>query len=205
MTFPLDTFQDRLRAVVPGGVAVTATTNPKGVSVLWATLADARDLRGAAALIKSLGGRLSTITAFQPKPVEAPPAAATAEGEGAAPLPAADDGTPKALAIDGHVHELAYHFDLDGDTVTLIVLLPGEGAEIDSLTPLFRSANWSERELMEIYAVRINGHPDPRRLFLDESVDAAVLERLIPFSTLVNAASTKSLWEKVLSKKGGQA
>ena len=47
------------------------------------------------------------------------------------------------------------------------------------------------------------GHPDPRRLFIDPAIDAAVLERLIPYSTLVNAASTKALWDKVLPRKGG--
>ena len=60
---------------------------------------------------------------------------------------------------------------------------------------------------MEIYNLHVVGHPNPRRLFLDETVEPAVLERLIPFSTLVNAASTKSLWEKIIGdrdKEGGK-
>jgi len=52
---------------------------------------------------------------------------------------------------------------------------------------------------MEIYNLHIVDHPDPRRLFLDESIDSAVLERLIPLSTLANAASTQSLWEKIIA------
>ena len=49
-------------------------------------------------------------------------------------------------------------------------------------------------------------HADPRRLFLDASIDGAVLERLIPFSTLTNAASTKGLWDRIFaSQKKGAA
>jgi hypothetical protein len=103
------------------------------------------------------------------------------------------------------VHEIAYHFDLDGDTLTVIVLLPSEKAEIESLAPLFRNAEWPEREFMETYAIRVLGHPNPQRLFVDESIDPAVLERLIPFSVLANAATTKSLWERIISRKGGKA
>jgi hypothetical protein len=190
-----DDLEGRLGAVAPGGITLTRQTNSKGVSTLWCTLADPHDLRGVAALVKALHGRLSTITAQQPKPPKDAPEAEA----GASPA------APAGLAFDGKVHEIGYHFDLDGNTLTVMVRLPSENAEIESLTPLFRNADWTERELMEMYAVRVLGHPNPRRLFIDESIDPAVLERLIPFSALVNAASTKSLWERILSRKGGKA
>jgi NADH:ubiquinone oxidoreductase subunit C len=104
---------------------------------------------------------------------------------------------------DGNAYEIDYHFDIDGDTLTLTVHVP-PGGEVDSLTPLFRNADWPERELMEIYAVIVHNHPDPRRMFLDPGIDGAVLERLIPFSTLANAASTKGLWEKILAQTGSK-
>ncbi|MEJ2459630.1 MAG: NADH-quinone oxidoreductase subunit C, partial [Novosphingobium sp.] len=67
-------------------------------------------------------------------------------------------------------------------------------------------ADWPEREIMELYNMTFTDHPDPRRLFLDSSIEPAVLERLIPFSTLVNAASTDDLWSKVMNAaKGGQS
>jgi hypothetical protein len=161
--------EGRLRAVAPGGITLTIRPAGKGVITLWCTLADPHDLRAVAALVKALGGRLSTITALPPKPPQdAPEAAAHA-----------------ALAFDGKVHEIAYHFDLDGNTLTVTVLPPQANAEIESLTPLFRNADWSEREFMETCAIRVLGHPHPQRLFLDESVDPAVLERLIPFFALV--------------------
>ena len=91
---------------------------------------------------------------------------------------------------------------LGGDFLTVIAYAPA-GGSIPSLTPCFRSADWPEREMMESYSLVVRGHPDPRRLFLDPSIDGAVLERLIPYSTLVNAASTKALWDKVLAAKEG--
>nr|WP_284701384.1 NADH-quinone oxidoreductase subunit C [Rhodoplanes tepidamans] len=117
-----------------------------------------------------------------------------------APAPVSFGGTP----LDGTSYELAYHFDLGGDTLTVVAYLPA-GGSVASLTPLFRTADWNERELMECYAVTVRNHPDPRRLFLDASIDPAVLERLIPFSTLVNAASTKGLWEKIMTGHAGAA
>jgi hypothetical protein len=195
-----DDLEGRLRTAAPGGMTLTSRPAGKGVTTLWCTLADPRDLRQVAALVKALHGRLSTITALQPKPPkDAPPAVPEVAEAGASPT------APTALAIDGKVHEIAYHFDLDGDTLTVIVLLPSEKAEIESLAPLFRNAEWPEREFMETYAIRVLGHPNPQRLFVDESIDPAVLERLIPFSVLANAATTKSLWERIISRKGGKA
>jgi NADH:ubiquinone oxidoreductase subunit C len=120
-----------------------------------------------------------------------------AKAEPAAP-PMTFGGTPR----DGTSYEIAYHFDLGGDTLTLLVYVPA-GGSIASLTRLFRTADWNERELMELYAIAVRDHPDPRRLFIDKSIDPAVFERLIPFSTLVNAASTDSLWKKIMSAKAG--
>ncbi len=99
-------------------------------------------------------------------------------------------------------HLLAYHFDLGGDLLTVSVTMT-TGAAIQSLVPLFRNADWNEREIAEMYGIAIEGQPNPRRLFLDESVGDGPLERLIPFSTLANAASTKALWEILLAARAG--
>jgi len=40
----------------------------------------------------------------------------------------------------------------------------GEHAEIESLTELWGSANWSEREAWDMFGVRFVGHPDLRRI-----------------------------------------
>ncbi|MBK1841009.1 NADH-quinone oxidoreductase subunit C [Azospirillum sp. YIM B02556] len=170
MKAELGSFIGRLQ---PGWI-VECATDRYGVTVGWCVLEAAGDLLPFAAAVKEAGGRLSTITAYQPKDP------------------------------DAAVREIAYHFDLDGDTLTATVRLPRRGAEIDSLTPLFRNADWNEREFMELYDIRVRNHPDPRRLFVDATVDPAVLDRLIPFSAMVNSASTKTLWERIMAKTGDE-
>jgi NADH:ubiquinone oxidoreductase subunit C len=193
-----DNLEARLAAAASAGIQWTAKTDAKSVTTAWCRLANKDDLAATASLLKTIGARLSTITIFQPKaPAEPPP---PQEGEAPLPAPTFFGG----VVSDGKAYEIDYHFDIDGDTLTLTVHV-SPGGEVDSLTRLFRNADWPERELMEIYAIVVRNHPDPRRLFLDPSIDGAVLERLIPFSTLANAASTKGLWEKILAQTGSKS
>jgi len=193
----------RLGAAAPSGIDYSSTVTQHGVTSAWCSLANSEDLVPAAKVLLDLGARLSMVSALLlPAPEEEEEEEAE-EGEDAAEKPAKEvpktfGGTP----LDGTSYEIDYHFDLGGDTLTVIAYLP-TGGSIASLTPFFRTADWPEREIMEMYSIVIRDHPDPRRLFLDPAIDTAALERLIPFSTLVNAASTKALWDKVLAAKGG--
>jgi NADH-quinone oxidoreductase subunit C len=42
----------------------------------------------------------------------------------------------------------------------------GEDAVIDTITPLWASANWAERECFDTMGIRFAGHPDLRRILL---------------------------------------
>jgi NADH-quinone oxidoreductase subunit C len=42
----------------------------------------------------------------------------------------------------------------------------GEDARVDSLTSLWASANWLEREAFDMFGVRFTGHPDLRRILM---------------------------------------
>ena len=42
----------------------------------------------------------------------------------------------------------------------------GENVAVDSLTDLWGSANWLERECWDMFGIRFNGHPDLRRILL---------------------------------------
>ena len=48
----------------------------------------------------------------------------------------------------------------------------GEGVHLPSLTPIWRSAEFQEREIFDLFGVIFDGHPDLRRLLMwDEFVD----------------------------------
>jgi len=159
-----------LTGCVKGRCGIEWKTNRKGVTVAWCHLEKGSDLLSVAELLKTSCARLSTITASLPEHAKA-----------------------------NGMHEIAYHFDFDGDTLTVQVRIPLED-EVESLVPVFPNADWNEREFMELYSIKVRGCMHHRRLFIDEKIDPAVLDRLIPFSTLVNAASTKTLWERILGK-----
>jgi NADH-quinone oxidoreductase subunit C len=45
-------------------------------------------------------------------------------------------------------------------------------AHVPSLTPLYRSAEFQEREIYDLYGIRFDGHPDLRRILMwDEFID----------------------------------
>ncbi len=48
----------------------------------------------------------------------------------------------------------------------------GEGARLPSLTSIYRSAEFQEREIFDLYGIRFEGHPDLRRILMwDEFID----------------------------------
>jgi Ni,Fe-hydrogenase III component G len=69
-----------------------------------------------------------------------------------------------------HGFDLVYHFDFShqetGLHLAMKIRLPRKKPVIDSITEIAWSANWAERELMDLLGIKFEGHPDPRKLFL---------------------------------------
>lgn len=53
-----------------------------------------------------------------------------------------------------------------GPRLRLKVAVTEEDPAVPTLTPLFASANWLERECWDLFGIRFAGHPDLRRLLL---------------------------------------
>jgi NADH-quinone oxidoreductase subunit C len=56
----------------------------------------------------------------------------------------------------------------DGLSVVLRTKLGAEGASCPSLVPVYRGANWMERECFDMFGIRFDGHPDLRRILLPD-------------------------------------
>jgi NADH-quinone oxidoreductase subunit C len=59
----------------------------------------------------------------------------------------------------------------------LKVILPRENPEINSVTEIWRTANWHERETAEMFGINFIGHPDLRRLLLPADWEGAPLRK----------------------------
>ncbi len=76
-----------------------------------------------------------------------------------------------------------------------------EDESIDSLTSIFPSANWYEREIWDLFGVTFNNHPDLRRILTDYGFNGFPLRKDFPLSGNVEVrydlASKKVIYEPV--------
>jgi len=56
----------------------------------------------------------------------------------------------------------------------------GEGEAIPSIVGLYRSADWAEREIFDMFGLRFLGHPDLRRIYLPDEFAGHPLRKDFP-------------------------
>ncbi len=65
-------------------------------------------------------------------------------------------------------------------SIQLKVPVNGSQLKVPTATQVFEVANWREREIMDMFGVEFEGHPDPRRILMPEDWDGHPLRKDYP-------------------------
>jgi len=78
--------------------------------------------------------------------------------------------------------EVVYHLHSPerNERLRLKCRVAGEDPEIDSVTAIWRGANWYERETFDLFGIRFRNHPDLRRIMLPEDWEGYPLRKDYP-------------------------
>lgn len=66
------------------------------------------------------------------------------------------------------------------ERLKLKVALPGDAADVESVTSVWPGANWYEREAFDLFGVRFNGHPDLTRIMMPQEWEGHPLRKDFP-------------------------
>ena len=66
-----------------------------------------------------------------------------------------------------------------------VIARADEGIVVPSVIGLFRSANWAEREVWDMFGIYFSGHPDMRRLLTDYGFEGHPLRKDFPLTGYV--------------------
>jgi NADH-quinone oxidoreductase subunit C len=66
------------------------------------------------------------------------------------------------------------------ERLRLCVLLSGSDATVSSVTPVWPTANWHERENFDLFGIRFHGHPDLTRILMPDDWEGYPLRKDYP-------------------------
>jgi len=83
-----------------------------------------------------------------------------------------------------HRFEVVYHFYSlkHNDRLRVKAPVSEDDCTIDSVSSLWRTANWYEREVWDLYGIKFNDHPDMRRILLYEEFKGHPLRKDYPIN-----------------------
>ncbi len=80
-----------------------------------------------------------------------------------------DTGT---MEVAYNLYSIPFNFHL-----MIKVILPRDKPEIDSVTSIWKTANWQEREIFDMYGINFKNHPDLRRILMPADWDGHPLRK----------------------------
>jgi NADH-quinone oxidoreductase subunit C len=86
-----------------------------------------------------------------------------------------DLGQDEGFEVVTHLFSTSHHH-----SVRVKVRLPHEEPAIDTISDLYATCNWHEREMMEMFGIRVEGHPLPVKLLLAEPFEGYPLRKDFP-------------------------
>ncbi len=89
-----------------------------------------------------------------------------------------DFGPEQGFEVVTHLFSNAHHHN-----VRIKVKLPHEDPVCPTLSDLFPTCDWHERETMEMFGIRFAGHPKPVKLLLSEPFEGEPLRKDFPLMT----------------------
>ena len=66
------------------------------------------------------------------------------------------------------------------DALRLRVRLPGESPVIETVVPVWPTANWHEREIFDLFGIRFEGHPNLHRILMPDDWEGFPLRKDYP-------------------------
>lgn len=80
--------------------------------------------------------------------------------------------------------EVVYHFysSKHNHRVRLKVPVDEDDCLVDTMTSLYKSANWFEREVWDLYGIKFKGHPNMKRILLYEEFKGHPLRKDYPIN-----------------------
>jgi NADH-quinone oxidoreductase subunit C len=87
-------------------------------------------------------------------------------------LSGVDYGPQKTLAVVYHLASMTHRHK-----VTVKVEVPREGGAVPTVSDIWRTAEWHEREAYDMIGVRFDNHPDHRRILLPDDWDGFPLRK----------------------------